>query len=187
MSNKTENVVDPVSSSAPSAVQLRVVRHAGRHGEFSRRIPSAPLTVRFSKNRVLSGLKYVVLAALAVGVGAFIAMQFVDTPSLRTQVVVSSAVCVLGGLGLLHLGLQSLFGRFCVDSVGIRLSPAYMGYRIPWGELRSWDSDALSFRFTAAGNKKAHVVEKNFMTADDVAALYELLNDCVPEKRVRRS
>lgn len=187
MSNNFENGGEENLSGTPTALQLRVVRHSGRNGEFTRRIPSAPLTVRFSKNRVLSGLKYVVLAALAVGVGAFIAMQFVDAPSLRTQVVVSSAVCVLGGLGLLHLGLQSLFGRFCVDSDGIRLSPAYMGYRIPWGELRSWDSDALSFRFAAAGKKKAHVVEKNFMTSDDVAALFELLNDCVPEKRVRRN
>lgn len=174
-------------SNVASAVPLRVVRHSGRHGEFTRRIPAAPLMIRFSKNRVLSGLKFLALAALAVGIGTFIAMQFVDAPSLRTQVVVSSAVCVLGGLGLLHLGLQSLFGRFCVDSDGIRLSPAYMGYCIPWNELRNWDTDAVSFRFTAAGKTKTFLVEKEFLTADDIAALHELLNECVPEKRVHRS
>lgn len=159
--------------------------NAAKTRTFTTRIPAGPLTLQFAKRRWKSGVKSLLGSVAAVATGAFLASQISTTPAIRVQVVIVSGVCIVGGLVLLYLAIRDLLGRLRVDSHGIRLSPAYLGFSIPWTDLYGWEVDGLAFGFSTARSEHTYSAEQALLSDADGAALSALLNSCVPEKRMK--
>lgn len=150
---------------------------------YTLRIPASPLTFYFSSRRWKSGVKFLLGSVAAIATGSFVASQIVPTPSLRVQGAIVSLVCIIGGLFMLHFALRDLFGRLRIDAHGVRLSPAYLGFSIPWTDLRAWDVDGLAFRFATANSEYIYAADHDLFSSADSVALSRLLSSCVPEKK----
>ncbi|MCE9606758.1 MAG: hypothetical protein K8U03_17860 [Planctomycetia bacterium] len=154
---------------------------------YTMRIPSQPTTFRFAKQSSASGIKFLIFSVLFIAAAAFLLVEMANTPLLRTPIITVSLVCIAIGAALAHLAVRNLFGRLRVDAQGIRLSPGYLGYFIPWSELRGWNMDGFAFRFRSQKSKHDLTVDCDHLTADDRQMLHEVLLSCATEKEFARA
>lgn len=174
------------------AVTVTVLRTPSRtapvtaSNRYTLRIPARPATFAFAKQHWAAGVRHAVLSLAAFGAAAFLAIEIPHTPLLRTPMAIVAVVCLLIGAALGHLALRNLLGRLRVDAQGIRLSPRYCGFSIPWGELYRWELDGHAFRFFAAGSKTPRIVEREYLSPADQATLRQVLVACASEKELHR-
>jgi hypothetical protein len=185
-------LVDLPQRNLGRAVTVTVLRTPSRTApvkatnRYTLRIPSRPATFAFAKQHWVAGVRHAVLSFAAFGAAAFLAIEIPHTPLLRTRMAIVAIVCLLIGVGLGHLALRNLLGRLRVDARGIRLSPLYCGFSIPWGELYRWELDGHAFRFFVAGAKVPRIVEREYLGAADQTTLREMLVACAAEKELQR-
>jgi hypothetical protein len=155
--------------------------HAKHGGGYTLRIPATPATFSVAARHWGAGIKYAALAVAAAGTAAFLASEVSVMPELRTRIVLVALVCALVGLVMLHLAVRDLFGRLRVDSQGLRWSPWYSGFVIPWKDLQSWNFDGFAFQFRTV-KKALYDLERDLLTTDDQERLHILLSSCAAEK-----
>jgi hypothetical protein len=174
----------------PSAVhfraeQIAAVRHvADRAQHFSMRIPSKPVTFSIGKQRWPIGVRYLFGAFIALCASAFLAVEINKVPDLRVQIVIVAVICGLVGLVLVHLAVQNMFAKLCIDSYGIRLTPRYAGFAIPWSDLRGWGEDGFAFRFCSPESKVGYTVGLECFSPEDAALLRRIVTACAFERRL---
>ncbi|MCE9608331.1 MAG: hypothetical protein K8U03_25880 [Planctomycetia bacterium] len=151
---------------------------------FTTRIPAVSTTFFFASRCSSSGLKFLASAAVFLGAAAFLLSEVSQTPLLRLPIVTVSVICIVLGLALAHLGIRNLLGRLRVDSKGIRLSPFYFGFNVPWNELRSWNMDGFTFHFRKYGSKVDLSVDNDHLTAKDSDVLRQTLLSCAANKQI---
>lgn len=197
----------PRDGMIPRAVNLTIVRrrrgvaHAGsihaherRHGEASRRhsginervsayrVPAKPLVYSFFKERGWAGMRSLAASAVCLGIGIFLFTQIGSANSLRVQMgLIATVLCFLG-LYLIPSMVRDLFGSLRVDSNGIRMSPGFVGFFIPWNELTRWNVDLVTFRFRSTKAKHAFATDLRVLSNADRYELREVLRDCVTAK-----
>ncbi len=177
-----------VHSSAPDHVKVKEHQseYVDHDSSYSTMIPAAPLQCRFVGQRLGAGLRSLAGVLLGIGVGVYLATEVTTTPPLHTKVAFVAAVCGLLGLGLVPFVLRDLFGSLTIDSFGIRMTPRFFGFSIPWDELDRWTMDGPAFRFHSMKSGTTSFVQIDHLSVSHRKSLIETLNSCAPHREQTR-
>ncbi len=198
-----------ISISAPETVRLTVIRKRSQstieagttehsHAELTnskmnhhvagswsstpaQTVPLTPVQFSFATEKLGTGLRSLTGVIAGVGVGAFLATHISTTPPLHLKVAFVAGVSCLLGLCLVPSALRGLFGKLRVDSRGLRMTPALVGFNIDWKDLEQWSVEGIHLHLRSRRTKHTYIFDLDNLNLLDRSLLRSLLIACVPE------
>jgi hypothetical protein len=124
----------------------------------------------------------------SVGLGAlsaFLIAEIPHAPGLMTNIIVLSAVGIVGAVALAALALRDAVCRLVVDDRGVRILPFPFGETIEWGQITSWRMSDEPEEYTASRQLMLWTRDTNFpkllpigrLAREARRSLHKVMND----------
>ena len=147
----------------------------------ARTVPLTPIKFSFATEKLATGLRSLTGVIAGTGVGAFLATHISTTPPLHLKVAFVAGVSCLLGLCLIPSALRGLFGRLRVDSRGLRVTPALVGFNVDWKDLEQWSVEGIHLHLRSSRTKRTYIIDLDYLSLTDRDLLRSVLTACVPE------
>jgi hypothetical protein len=125
-----------VATSADDASRQPIQDSLGRDDAVATTIEAR--TFRFATTGRLRGLVRCGGAILLTAICLFLLSEIPDTPSLRLEMSLISGIGLISAAVLFGLAARDFLGAITINNAGITVTPAIIGFRVPWSALRTW-------------------------------------------------
>lgn len=144
-------------------------------------------TFYFAVNCWRIGAFWLFQGVLLLSIGFFLYVQIPAAPKLTTQLLICSALSVIGAMFTLHMAAWNLLSFLRVDRYGLQMRYGVMAKRIAWGDLDCWrivenDSSMPAVFLWPRKQIVPWTVPGNALSSKDYMALRAVLNEHAPQK-----
>lgn len=153
-------------------------------GSYSVRFPAVPLVLSAATRHRAAGFKFLFLSLLAFAAAGFLIYELPNTPTLRMEMMIVISICIILGVAMIHWSVRSLLGRLRIDAGGMRWTPGYCGFVVPWKDLRHWSVDSIAFHFRSRKSRSSVTIDRDLLTIDDQNRLQEVLSACIGDREL---